>query len=206
MDGRRLVVVVSFAACALAARSAWSDVFTWVDGAGNVTVSNVPPPDGARVTKVVKPTAAEKAANERARDASRDAEVQALSARVRQLEQQVQASVNGPPPDVAYPPIVSPPVRFGMAAPPPLVSYAADEPPQTAAFGPYGCDPAWIGCWPYVGVPAGVVVIEGANGRHRSHGSHGGQHNGAHRSGGHHSGCGPPMPFATRMPRRAARS
>ncbi len=186
----RMLIVV--AVCALGASAvAHADVYTWVDRDGNVTVSNVQPPDGARVTKVARTSAADKAASDRARESARDAEMRALADRVRELEQQVQAATAAPPPDVVYPTVPSPNVRFAMQPPPLEVPYPVEQPaPEYAAP---DCPPGWISCWGYWSVP-GIVVIDNGHG-HRSHGGHGGVRGGGRRpvSAGHR------MVAATRM-------
>ena len=64
---------------------AQADVYTWVDASGGVNVSNLAPPAGVRVTNVIA-ASTPKTTNDDAREAARDAEVQALKERVRQLE------------------------------------------------------------------------------------------------------------------------
>src|SRR5713101_9363520 len=77
-------------------RPARADVYTWVDAFGGVNVSNLAPPEGARITKVV-PASSQKTTtrDDEAREAARDAEVQALTKRVRQLEDQVESQGSG---------------------------------------------------------------------------------------------------------------
>jgi hypothetical protein len=143
--------------------SARADVFTWVDKSGSINVSNIAPPDGVNVTKVVHTTPEEVAAREAAaREAARQAEVQALAERVRQLEGQVQLASMAPPP-MQYRPAPAPP-----PLPPPMVQYVADPTPpmQYASYGApsssYGCD-GWqfdCGMWGGYGyyLPSVVVV------------------------------------------------
>ena len=105
----RLVVIL---ACGLAAGGAQADIYTWVDASGIVNMSNVAPPEGARVTKVthdsppmVLPP------RDAAADAARQAEVQALAVRVMQLEyeaefsrRQIAAAASYVPPQPMYVP------------------------------------------------------------------------------------------------------
>jgi len=151
---------------------AHADIYTWVDKAGTINVSNLAPPDGAHVTSIIHASAPETAARDAAaREAARQAEVQALNERMRQLESAVEvASRQAPPPD--YRPIAAPPVMqyFVNAAPSPE-QYAVDATAPTYT----GCNPGWIGCgawwWAY---PASVVVVRAPNFRptHPARGQH----------------------------------
>src|ERR1700693_2583337 len=71
---------------------AHADLYTWVDTSGGVNVSNLAPPEGVRITNV---TPASPNATHDAREAARDAEVQALTTRVRQLEAEVESQGSG---------------------------------------------------------------------------------------------------------------
>jgi len=140
-----------FAAGAPCARG---DIYTWVDAAGTTNVSNIAPPEGARVTGVVK-TSAVKPADP---DVERDAAVRALAERVRQLQDEVESARRAPPPPLAYsygPPM--PPVQYAAATTPPPVQYyeSGSTPSQNM-----GCDPAYQYCglgWGYGGIPAVIV-------------------------------------------------
>jgi hypothetical protein len=75
---------------------AHADVYTWVDASGGVTVSNLAPPEGVRVTNVIHASAPKTTIrDDDAHDAARAAEAQALGARVRQLEDAVQSQGSG---------------------------------------------------------------------------------------------------------------
>jgi hypothetical protein len=174
---RSIVVCGGFLAGAAAALPVRADVYTWVDRNGTVTVTNVAPPEGARVTGVVRADEVAKAVARRPPDA---AQLQALNERVQQLEQQLQAATAPPP--VVYPPIAAT-ARYVAAAPAPVVSYAPEPAPLPTA---YGCDPAWTTCWPALAppiYPAAVVVLNAANGRH-FHSSRGGHRHGGARQRG----------------------
>jgi hypothetical protein len=150
-----------------------ADVYTWVDKTGTINVSNLAPPDGARVTSIIHASAPDAAAHE----AARQAEVQALNERMRQLENEVErASRQAPPPDyrpVAAPPVMqySPPVMqyFVNVAPQPE-QYAVDPTQQAYA----GCNPGWIGCGAWWAYPWSVVVVGAPNFRptHPPRGQH----------------------------------
>ena len=76
---------------ALASQLARADIYTWVDTSGTVNVSNIAPPEGTRVTRVIHASAPETAARDAAaHEAARQAEVQALNERMRQLEGEIQ--------------------------------------------------------------------------------------------------------------------
>ncbi len=117
---------------AFGSQLAHADIYTWVDSSGTLNVSNIAPPDGTRVTSVIHASAPETAARDAAaHEAARQAEVQALNERMRQLEGEVQiASRQVPPPD--YRPLPAPPVvqYFVNAAPPP-----EQQPPMHPPFG-----------------------------------------------------------------------
>jgi len=123
---------------------AHADIYTWVDASGTVNVSNLAPPDGARVTSIIRAAAPATAAlYDAAREAARQAEVQSLTERVRQLEDEVQFSSRQMPP-ADYRAIPTPPaISYVVNLTPPSVQYANvnTTPPANA-----GCDPAWMGC------------------------------------------------------------
>jgi hypothetical protein len=143
-----------------------ADIYTWVDARGSLNVSNIAPPDGVKVTKVAQdsPPIAIPPPNP-ALDAYRQAEVQMLSDRVHQLEQQV---ATAPPP--VQPVMVYPPPM----ASPPAPQYAMDTSWQQNG----GCDPNWGDCggwsnpgpyaqpygYPYA-YPVSVIVVRAASNR-----------------------------------------
>lgn len=151
-------------ASAMIVQPAYADVYTWVDRSGSINVSNLAPPDGAHVTNVIHASPEEIAAREAAvREAARQAEVQALAERVRQLEGEVHLASLPPPPLVQY-----------RAAPqPPMVQYIADPTPPAMQYNPYaapaanyGCDASSIDCgsWGSYGFypgfyPASVILL-----------------------------------------------
>jgi hypothetical protein len=157
---------------ALGSQPAHADIYTWVDTAGTINVSNLAPPEGARVTSIIHASASETAARDAAaREAARQADVQALNARVRQLEGEVElASRQAPPPD--YRPIPAPPVLQyfvnNVALPP--EQYAVDATPPAYA----GCNPGWIGCGAWWAYPVSILVLRTPNSRptHPGRGQH----------------------------------
>jgi len=150
------------AAMMLSMSPAYADIYTWVDASGALNVSNLTPPDGARVIKVVHSSDDAPASK---------ADTQALADRVRQLEDQIDMARQQPPP-IAYPP-PAPPVVYAPPAPPvvqyifapqpPTVQYVTNEAPVASPW----CDATWSDCgygngwWPYY--PASVFVVSGSN-------------------------------------------
>ena len=104
MGRRGLMVTVCFALAA-AAGPACADIFTWVDKNGVTNVSNEPPPEGVRVTKVVR-SAPKDAAREAA---ARTAEMRALRDRVEDLTKEVEQARHDamPPPYAPVPAMAS---------------------------------------------------------------------------------------------------
>jgi hypothetical protein len=158
----------------LGLQHACADIITWVDASGTINISNLAPPDGARVINVMKESAPASASRDDAlRDAARRAEVQALAERVRQLEDEVEFAQRRGPPPVEYRAMPSPPiVQYFVEVVPPPVPYA-DVAPPTAA-----CDPAWMNCglWWLPGIyPGSVFVLQAPNFR-RGHPGRGGRH------------------------------
>jgi hypothetical protein len=71
-------------------QAAHADLYTWVDASGGVNVSNLTPPEGVRITNVIVASPPKTSTrDDEARQAARNAEVQALTKRVRQLEDEV---------------------------------------------------------------------------------------------------------------------
>jgi Domain of unknown function (DUF4124) len=143
---------------------AHADIYTWVDASGSINVSNLAPPDGVRAASVMHESAPAIAARaEAAREAARQAEVQALAERVRQLEDIELAKGQAPPP-ADYRAIPPPPVIQYVVVPPPA-QYAVNPAPPANA----GCDPGWIDCglWGIQGIyPTGVFLLRAPNFRH----------------------------------------
>jgi hypothetical protein len=141
---------------------AHADIYTWVDASGATNVSNLAPPEGVRITKILHASAPATVARE---DAARQAEAQALAARVRQLEDEVDMARRQVPPAMEYRALPPPPplIQYVIEPAPPLVQYA------TINMGPPanpGCDPSWMGCgpWWFPGFyPASVVVLGAPN-------------------------------------------
>jgi len=123
---------------------AHADIYTWADASGAVNVSNLAPPQGARVISVTRTSPADAARENAARDAARRAETLALEERVRQLEADAELAKRQPPPQVVYPVIPAPPLmqyRYDPVAPPVQYTVYSSAPAYTM-----GCDPGWMDC------------------------------------------------------------
>src|SRR5690242_4203277 len=84
---------------AFSAPPACADVYTWTDASGRLNVSNIAPPQGVHVSRVVHEDPPKVRPNPPpGRDAAREAEVQALNERVAQLQDQVDRAQRQPPP------------------------------------------------------------------------------------------------------------
>jgi hypothetical protein len=173
-------------AAALTPQVAHADIYTWVDASGAINVSNVAPPDGIRVASVTHASAPSAARADAAREATRQAEVQALAERVRQLEYEAELAQRPVPPQVEY---------RAVAPPPPVIQYVVMPPPPQYAANPAppaytGCDPLSIDCgfWGTSGFypgfyPTTFVVLRAPNFHRFNHG----------RGGGHPMMAQPPM-------------
>ena|SRR5271155_762310 len=73
---------------------AHADIYTWIDATGGVSVSNLAPPEGVRVTNVIHASAPKTTARD---DDARDAELRALTERVRQVEDEIEAATRQVP-------------------------------------------------------------------------------------------------------------
>lgn len=152
---------------------AHADTYTWIDASGRLNVGNVAPPEGAHVTKVVHTSAPKPSAREEAaRDGARQAEMQAMGARLRQLEEELALARQRPaPPPMEYRAAalpMPPPVQYPVDFSPPPAQYAVDAAPLPGL----GCDPAWMmncgfGAGP-LAYPASVIVLRTGN-FHRFH-------------------------------------
>jgi hypothetical protein len=118
---------------------AHASIYTWTDESGRVNISNLAPPEGVKVTRVVEETIPKVVAPrvEPPSEALRDAEVRLLAERVRQLQDEVDNAKRPAPRDVEYrmiPAPPAPPVIQYIQAPP--VQYAAPQPAyDTCGFG-----------------------------------------------------------------------
>ena len=181
-SARHLRCVLALLAGAVGLPCAHADVYTWVDASGIVNVSNLAPPEGARVTSVI-PTVQKTAAQVEAdREAARRAEILALNDRVSRLQEELDQSRRQAPP-MSYGYAAPPPVPQYVYLAPPEVSYAMDAPTQWALScdWPYNCGGGW-GAWGY---PPAIVVLGG----------------GDFRRGGPHRGDRPVVPHPPGRPR-----
>ena len=127
MSARSLSVALTCAiGSMLAVPLAHADIYTWTDPRGVINVSNLPPPEGAKISHLVHeqpPPAA--AAGDSAREAARRAELQALSERVQQLEAEASGARSTVPPDLVY--------AARAPVPPPAVTIQCDGSPAAPA-------------------------------------------------------------------------
>lgn len=122
---------------------AHADIYTWADPSGSVNVSNLAPPQGARLIGVTPASAADAARENAARDAARRAETQALEERIRQLEADAELAKRQPPP-VLYAVNPAPPsMQYRVDPAPPPVQYSVYSSPPAYTM---GCDPGWMDC------------------------------------------------------------
>ena len=189
------LVLPSFLACTAGLQLAHADIYTWVDGSGSVNVSNVAPPEGVHVTKVTHESAPKSTSRpDSGADAARQAEVQALAARVRELEHEVDVARNQAPTIEYRAAPARPPVQYGVGVVPPVPQYAVSPVPEyinPVQSSTVGCDPAWMTCgswwWGQPIYSASIVVLRAQNFHHLpSFGGH-------HHFGGHQPvrGSGP---------------
>jgi hypothetical protein len=192
MVTRAIHAGIPLLAMLLAAPAARADIYTWVDASGTLNVSNLAPPTGVQVINVVvhhDPPPAPPAPPNAALDAARDAEVQALNARVDALRDEVEQAHRR----------MAAQADYWSAAPPPqaevydagdTAGYGYDAPVTQVSM---GCDPSWWGCaygWNPYGAYAYPVVIVAANARNVRRGN--GVHPAPVRPPYHGHSMGPP--------------
>ena len=149
--------------------SARADIYTWVDAKGGLNVSNVPPPDDARVLKVMHTAKPPATSDPSAAPAPpRSPETQALADRVAQLEDQVQMARQQSP--VVYAPVPSPPVptvvQYFIQQPADQGAQYVDLSPPAPPYANSSCDPTWYSCgygWGSGFYPYTVVVAPTSN-------------------------------------------
>ncbi|HEY2864676.1 MAG TPA: DUF4124 domain-containing protein [Casimicrobiaceae bacterium] len=156
-----LAAVSAILAGTLGLPLAYADIYTWTDASGAINVSNMAPPDGVRVTHILRAPPPEIVARQdAARETALKVEAQALAERVRQLEDAA-ARQAMPPPD--YRPLPAPPViQYIVQAPAPPMQQIVEMTQPVYS----GCDPAWAGCGGWWGsgfFPASVIVLRAPN-------------------------------------------
>ncbi len=136
------------AALALVVTTAHADIYTWIDKKGLTNVSNLPPPEDAKVTNVQRAAPKDAAREAAAREALRQAEVRVLNEKVQQLQDQVEQARRDPP-VLAYappPPYASAPtVNIVNVTPQAQPSYAPSYSGCDYSFG--DCFGGWPGYW-----------------------------------------------------------
>ena len=134
-----IVAGIVVAACVSVARA---DIYTWTDAAGRVNISNLSPPDGAKITSVLRESPKPPVAIPVAVAPPPQPDVEALAARVRQLEWEAElAKRQAAAPTIIYAaPPAQQPVQYPVYAPEPAPA------PNYGYGNGYGCDPSWAGC------------------------------------------------------------
>jgi hypothetical protein len=181
---RTVLPAMLIGACGLPV--AHADIYTWTDESGRINISNLTPPDGARVTKVMRENKAVTAALDTAREAAvreslREAEVRALAERVRQLQNEVEAAKRTVPQQVEY--RVPPAPQIIQYFPPPEPQYAAAPPVYGGCDFGFDCGFGW-GSGFY---PGGYVVVGSVHNRRGHPGRGGGPVPKPHFPGGGHT-------------------
>ena len=145
----------------IGAAPAQADIYTWIDDSGSVNISNLAPPDGVRVTKTVRESAPRIVPRpDPAVEAARQAEVQALAERVRQLEGELAFTQTQEPP----------PPTYQVMPPTPVIQYFVDAGTSQVQYNSVGnsgsgCGPSWVDCgigW-NTGFFPGVIFVTTPN-------------------------------------------
>jgi hypothetical protein len=156
------VLVFGFAGAAMVA-PAHADIYTWVDAKGVTNVSNIAPPDGVTVKNVDVSPPTDPAREAAAREAAQQAEMQAMNARLAQLQADLEQARQPYPPMPYAPPtptvvVVQPPPQYASYAPPP----AYDMAPAYSG----GCDFSFdCGSWWGPGFWGTTVVVNTPRGK-----------------------------------------
>ncbi len=158
-------------ACTFGLQPAHADIYTWLDASGVVNVSNLAPPEGARVTNIIRASVPKNPT----RDDTRQAEIQALAERVLALEDEIELAKRQAPPPVEYRaiPAPPPPMQYGGYSAPPPVQYAVSAAQPTSP----ACDLTLMDCGVWWGpgfYPASIIVLRAPN-FHRFLPGHGGR-------------------------------
>lgn len=157
-------VPLLFLPAVLTTQLAWANIYTWVDTKGIVNVSNLPPPDGAKLLGNTPDPPTDPARDAALREAARQAEVQALAERVQQLQRDLDQTRRDAA--AAAAPAVNPPAPVVVyVAPSPAVSL---EVPVQFVQPASGCDYGFnCGFWPGVGYYYPAYTVASAPPRHR---------------------------------------
>lgn len=155
----RSFCVVPLFALGLLSGPAVADIYKWEDATGRVTISNLPPPKGARLIVVVPDTPAPPP---RVVAVGED-EMRRLSERIQSLEREIRLSGRPPPPPPEYAPA-----------------------PQAAACDPQTTDcSAWWAAPQFLGGPVATFPVPFRQDRRGRHfGGHAGSSASRHESGG----------------------
>jgi len=187
------IVLATLVGLALSVPPARADIYTWTDANGRVNISNLAPPDGVKVTSIVRETPQPLVPMPLAVGSAPQPDLQALNDRLRQLELEVELAKRQTPPTIVYASATAqPPVQYAYppdGAPAPDYGYGN-------AYG-YGCDPSWFGCGlgygyaPFWYLPS-IVVVRTSGFHQRDFGR--GRYPIANPLPGHGPGAGRPPP------------
>ena len=160
------MAVVAVLAGTLGIACAHADIYTWVDRNGVTNVSNLPPPEGVRLTNVSHAPPRDAAREAAAREASQQAELRILNERLAQLQDQIEQARREPP--VAYPP--PPMLVVAPQAPASYIVNVLSAPAPSYPQGPAACDYSFgdcgFGVWPgYYYAPGVFPIRAGKNNR-----------------------------------------
>lgn len=181
MSRQVVAVAVVLVLAGASTQAAHADVYTWVDAAGNLNVSNLAPPAGTRVKSVAREDPAAKLRAEAIRDAAKDTELRALTQRVAELERANEpepwpgrAPYTVPPPYGAPMAYGGPMPYGGPPAPAPAPRFSLTMMPSTPEETTSSLSP-WCGsldCVPMLGSPfyAPSVIVIPATHYHHHHG------------------------------------
>ena len=140
-------VLVAAVAGSFGAPSALADIYTWTDKSGALNVSNLPPPDDVKVTKVEKSPPKDPAG-----EAARQSELRALNERLAQIQDQLDRAQQAPPMAYPPPPALMMPAAYAPQQGPYIVNVVMPQQPAPTYGAAGGCDYTWgdcsFGAWP----------------------------------------------------------
>jgi hypothetical protein len=192
---RGLFVPISFVLSSVLSASAFGDIYRWIDENGSTNFSNVPPAPGGK-EKNIKVVAKETPVSAPAPDREMTPTEQALQARLKEVERQLQAAKIAAQIAAQSPPRRSPAAPgnyYPTIQPPP--AYTA--PPPDYYAGNYdngysgGYDPGYYPGYYYPVVPVypyAAFPVRAYYGRPGFAGSRAGSFGGSFRGGGGHGG------------------
>jgi hypothetical protein len=157
----------------LAAAPALADIFTWVDKGGLTHVSNLPPPEDARVLRVSRAAPRDPEREAAMREAQQQAEVRALDERMRLMAMELEESRRQPPPPPVI--VVAPPAVYYAPPPAPVIVNVVSPPAPDCAYGWGDCGVGSWGAYPvfYPSYPVNTWFGRGGKGHRKGVTPHG---------------------------------